>query len=145
MGTSFRAAGRLGLVALPLLFTASPPLPPPQAAVRPVVITVTCAGPGVNFSLTPWRVGLSAANPVEWRLNAAANTDEITIEPAPGQAWPFQEAPPFRATKGAAKRAGALRPGLPSGTVYRYTVTLECRAAGSGPFRVVIDPDMVVD
>ncbi len=136
--TLIAAAGLLGLAGIPLFR-------PTQPAVRPVVLTVTCTGQGVNFSLMPWSVGLSNANPVEWRINSNANTDEITIEPKPGEGWPFEEAPPFRATKTAPKRAGALKSGLQRGDVYRYTVTLTCRTPSSGPYRVVIDPDMVVD
>lgn len=135
-------AGRLGLAALPALFL----LPSPnQGATRPVVINVTCAGPGVNFTLTPWRVGLSAANPVEWRIVGSANTDEITINPVTAGDWPFQEDPPFRATKAAPKGGGALKGGLQSGQVFHYSVTLTCQAPNGQAYRVVIDPDMVVD
>jgi len=135
------AAGLLGLAVVPFIR----PAPRSQGAVRPVVLTVTCTGQGVNFSLSPWVVGLNAANPVEWRVNGSANTDEITIEPKdPGQ-WPFEEPPPYIATKSTPKRGGALKAGLQPGQVFRYTVTLQCRTPTSGPFRVVIDPDMVVD
>ncbi len=97
------AAGLFGLAAVPGI----PSTTLEQGAARPVVVNVTCTGQGVNFSLTPWSVGLSAANPVDWRINASANTDEITIEPKVGEDWPFEETPPFRATKAAPKRGGS--------------------------------------
>jgi hypothetical protein len=110
-----------------------------------VTIDVRCAGEGVDINVTPWSASLFEGDSINWVLAAEAHTDAFTITNKRGQgSWPFTNPPPYSAEgRGNPARGRGMRPNQ-AGNRYAYNIELVCSFEESGPYTVVIDPDMII-
>ena len=102
-----------------------------------VTITANCtAGKQADVKVEPWVLGMKKNSEVTFvaRTTSGAVIDvtEKTAEP-----WPFVEKPPF---KGNSRGKTKDKKGI-----YKYNVQVACYTGTSDEFRVVIDPDIIVD
>lgn len=135
------AASLLGLGALPVLHTA-----PPQRVTRQVLINVTCAGANVvDVLINPWSRHMNVGDIVEFRLNANANTSDLTITPKDGNDWLFDDPFPYTVTKSTPKQLTRLKGTVQKGRSYAYNITATCKVANGPDKKIIIDPDIVVD
>src|SRR5215207_7700419 len=89
------AVAAIGIAAL------ATPQPFQTATIVPVNVTITCNGDGVQFSVSPYRVRLSAGDAVDWRLVDSPNVTEFSIDKkAAAKPWPFTDSPPYRGSRG---------------------------------------------
>lgn len=116
---------------------------PPTGATQQVVVQVTCDSNSVTFNVQPWVTHLNPGDSVSWTLAPGSNTQDVTIDRVNNR-WPFNDVPPFHSKPGSPARVGHMKPGLPHGDTYHYTVEADCQN-GTGPkIHGKIDPDMIV-
>ncbi len=139
-GSFALTAGIVGFVGfgIPLARSADTP----RRATVTVNVDVQCQGSRVEFSVDPWVARLQQGDDVEWRLADNADSDTITVAPKQGRAWPFVAAAPGGSRANAA-RSGNMRPNQRGR--HQYNITLVCQQGNSGPYTVVIDPDMDIN
>jgi hypothetical protein len=111
---------------------------------QPVTVQVSCDDHSITFSVIPWAAHLHQGDEISWTLTTASNTQDVTIDRV-GRQWAFNDAPPFHARPNSPARAAHMKPGIPSGTKYGYSVEADCQN-GTGPkIHGKIDPDMIID
>lgn len=116
--------------------------PPPGQ----VTVDARCAGPrNTSVTVSPWNLHVPRDSnvTVTWVINAAANTDTITITPKQGTSWPFGGDAAV-GSKATPARVQGRTPNEP-GVRYRYNIQLVCRIGAADPDTVVVDPDIIVD
>lgn len=125
----------------PLVDTGTVAPPPGQ-----VMVDARCAGPrNTSVTVSPWNLHVPRDSNVTitWVINAAANTDTITITPKQGTSWPFDGASAV-GSKAAPAQVQGRTPNTP-GVRYRYNIQLVCQVGSADPDTVVVDPDIIVD
>jgi plastocyanin len=114
---------------------------PRAAATQTVTIDARCAGPrNTQVTVQPWNLRIAQGDDVRWEINAAANTNAITITPK--ASWPFATNRP-----GGSKTTPATAAGMNPNSrgKYSYSIQLVCQAGANPPDSVLIDPDVIVD
>lgn len=138
---------RLPLAVLSLTFSlaaCAPQSVPSTRVTVPVSVQVSCDDHSITFSVTPWAAHLHQGDDISWALTTASNTQDVTIDKV-GREWAFNDTPPFHARPNTPARAARMKPGIPSGTKYSYSVEADCQN-GTGPkIHGKIDPDMIID
>lgn len=130
-----------GAVCCVVLTAAAVHGPSPARATQTVTVNARCAGPrNTDVSVQPWNLHVAQGDDVQWSINAAANTDAITITPK--ATWPFANNR-AQGSKAAPANSSGMRPG--SRGKYSYSISLICQAGNNPPDTVVIDPDVIVD
>lgn len=114
-----------------------------QPSTKPVQLNVTCGGGNVQVSVSPWERELVQGDTVQWRLAGNADANGFSIEPKQGNRWAYSDAPPYRGTKTTAAEARTMKQNQ-SGQRYSYNITLTCQQGESGPYTVIVDPDIVI-
>ncbi len=114
----------------------------PRLATVTVSVDVRCPGNRVEFSVDPWQARLQQGDEIEWVLAESAGSDSIWLAPKRGRPWPFVGAAP-RGDRRNPARGRDMRPN--QGGRHPYDITLVCQEGDSGPYTVVIDPDMIIE
>ncbi|NIW35231.1 MAG: hypothetical protein GWN32_01200 [Gemmatimonadetes bacterium] len=138
------AVGALALSAVGFSYMARQPAQSQEGLVT-VTIDARCPGEGVQTTVTPWSATLYQGDSIDWVLATDAHADSFTVtsKAGPGN-WPFSDPPPYGA-RGRGVPAGGrdMKPNQ-AGNRYGYNIELQCSFEGSGPYDVVIDPDMII-
>jgi hypothetical protein len=132
------------IASFPLLASAPRSPATPAFATTRITVDARCAGPNnTQVSVAPWNARIAQGDSVEWVVNAAANTEEITITAKRANAWPFTAATPYRGSKAAPARGAGMRNNARGR--YSYNIQLVCQSGATPPDTVLIDPDIIVD
>ncbi len=125
------------------VLTAAVRAPAPALAMRTVTIDARCAGTrSTQVSVSPWNVSVAQGDDIQWTINAAANTNAVTITPKASISWPFatNRASGTKATPAQSSGMRANARGR-----YSYTIQLICQAGSAAPDTVRVDPDVIVE
>lgn len=110
---------------------------------KSVQLNVTCGAGNVRVTVNPWERDLIQGDTVEWSMASSADSDDFSIEPKQASRWAYSDAPPYRGTKANAAQARAMKPSQ-AGQRYAYNITMTCQQGPSGPYTVIVDPDIVI-
>ncbi len=137
--------GIVGLAGLGFV-SVIPSGPPAQAG--PTMVSVTCGGGNVAFSVNPWQMEVKQGSDGEWELSNTSDADEIEITAKlPGAAnWPFQAMRKGGKGPGNRARGSNMRPNQAGRPPFGYDITLECQDPqdSTKTYKVVIDPDIII-
>jgi hypothetical protein len=105
---------------------------------------VSCDDHSVTFSVTPWAAHLHQGDDISWTLAPGSNTQDVTLNQVHGK-WPFNDSPPVDAKPNNPAHVGHMKPNLPAGDTYHYTIEADCQASAGPKIHGKIDPDMIID